>query len=107
MRFEAGEVRGLVDELTISQLAGIRYRHNPRGQIQIESKEEARRRGVKSPDRAEATMLPFTNRTPGIIEYYRNLSAAGDEEDAQVSGESSGRPIDVYERTRRELRAGR
>ena len=39
------------DETSISQLAGIRYRHNPRGQIQIESKEEARKRGVKSPDR--------------------------------------------------------
>ena len=74
MRFEAGDVTGLDDETAISQLAGIRYRHNPRGQILIESKEESRKRGVKSPDRAEATMLAFANRTPGIIEYYRDLS---------------------------------
>jgi hypothetical protein len=79
MRFEAGDVSGLGDELVISQLAGIRYRHNPRGQIQIESKEEARKRGVKSPDRAEAIMLAFANRTPGIIEYYRDLSEAGED----------------------------
>ena len=55
-RLEAGEVAGLTDDATISQLAGIRYRANPRGQIVIESKDEARRRGVKSPDRAEAVI---------------------------------------------------
>ncbi len=79
MRFEAGDIRGLADEIAISQLAGIRYRHNPRGQIQIESKEEARKRGVKSPDRAEAVMLAFADRTPGIIEYYRTMVEAGGE----------------------------
>jgi phage terminase large subunit len=75
MRFEAGDVSGIEDEIAIGQLTAIRYRHNPRGQIRIESKEEARKRGVKSPDRAEAMMLAFVNRTPGIIEYYRELAA--------------------------------
>jgi phage terminase large subunit len=37
----------------------VRYRHNARGQVEIESKEAARKRGVKSPDRAEAVMLAF------------------------------------------------
>ena len=54
-RFEMGEVAGLTDELTLSQLASIRYKHNPRGQVVTES--EARKRGGKSPDRAEAVML--------------------------------------------------
>jgi hypothetical protein len=27
---------------------------------------------VKSPDRAEATMLCFANRTPGMMEFYRD-----------------------------------
>lgn len=58
-RFQDGDVAGLTDERTIGQLAGIRYRHNARGQIEIEPKEEARKRGVKSPDRAEAVMLAF------------------------------------------------
>jgi phage terminase large subunit len=59
MRLEAGDFSGLTDERTIGQLAGIRYKHNSRGQVVIESKEEARKRGVKSPDRAEAVMLAF------------------------------------------------
>jgi phage terminase large subunit len=59
LRAESGDLAGLTDEMTISQLAGIRYRHNSRGQIMIESKEDARKRGVKSPDRAEALMLAF------------------------------------------------
>jgi phage terminase large subunit len=59
MRAEVGEISGLTDERTIAQLAGIRYSHNARGQIVIESKDEALKRGVKSPDRAEALMLAF------------------------------------------------
>src|ERR1700758_3874899 len=49
----------LAKEFSTTRQAGIRYRHNSRGQIVIESKEEARKRGVKSPDRAEAVMLAF------------------------------------------------
>lgn len=59
MRFQSGDVCGLQDELTISQLASVRYEHNARGQVVIESKEKAARRGVKSPDRAEGLMLAF------------------------------------------------
>ncbi|HLW72162.1 MAG TPA: hypothetical protein VKS22_16250 [Candidatus Binataceae bacterium] len=36
----------------------------------IESKDEAAKRGVKSPDRAEALMLAFAERTPGIMDFY-------------------------------------
>lgn len=59
MRFQGGDICGLEDELTISQLASIRYKHNARGQVVIESKDELARRGVKSPDRAEALMLAY------------------------------------------------
>lgn len=58
-RFQAGDVAGLTDETAIAQLAGIRYSHNARGQVVIESKDDARKRGVRSPDRAEAIMLAF------------------------------------------------
>lgn len=58
-RFEQGDIHGITDDVTISQLAGIRYRHNARGQVVIESKDEARKRGVTSPDRAESLMLAF------------------------------------------------
>ncbi len=59
MRFQAGDVAGLADERAIGQLAGILYKHDARGRVVIESKEDARKRGVKSPDRAEAVMLAF------------------------------------------------
>jgi len=75
-RFEAGEVAGLTDELTLSQLASIRYEHNPRGQVVIESKEDARKRGVKSPDRAEAVMLAYSNRDPMALAkaWYKSVA---------------------------------
>jgi phage terminase large subunit len=69
----SGELAGLSDEKAIAQLAGIRYCHNSRGQIVIESKQDARKRGVKSPDRAEAIILAYANTAPvfGVLEYYR------------------------------------
>ena len=54
-----GMLAGLTDRKTIAQLAGIRYEHDKRGRILIESKDDARKRGVKSPDRAEAVVLAF------------------------------------------------
>jgi len=74
-RFEADEVHGLEDELTIAQLASIRYELNSRGLIEIESKDKMRERGLESPDRAEALMLAFADRTPGIMRYYEGLNA--------------------------------
>lgn len=65
--FEEGGISGLTDDLAVSQLAGVRYRHDARGRVAIESKDEARRRGVKSPDRAEAIMLAFAELPPVYV----------------------------------------
>ncbi len=54
---QAGDLLGLTDDRAIGQLTTIKYSHNARGHIEIESKDELRKRGVKSPDRAEALML--------------------------------------------------
>jgi phage terminase large subunit len=59
LRFQSGDMSGCFSEKAIGQLAGIRYEHNARGQVVIESKENMRKRGVKSPDLAEAVMLAF------------------------------------------------
>jgi hypothetical protein len=48
---------GLTDETTIAQLAGLLYEFDSQGRMKIEAKEEARKRGVPSPDRADALML--------------------------------------------------
>jgi phage terminase large subunit len=37
-RFQAGQIKGISDERTLSQLAVLRYRHNSRGRVEIESK---------------------------------------------------------------------
>jgi hypothetical protein len=42
----------------------------------IESKEDAAKRDVKSPDRAEAVMLAFSDRTPAIMQWYKNRAEA-------------------------------
>ncbi|HVB58542.1 MAG TPA: hypothetical protein VNE63_19235 [Candidatus Acidoferrales bacterium] len=54
---ECDLVEGLTDEATIGQLAGILYELDSQGRIKIESKVEARARGVLSPDRADVLML--------------------------------------------------
>jgi hypothetical protein len=58
--FERDQVEGLVDDATIGQLAGILYEFDSQGRVKIESKEQARARGVPSPDRAEALMLALS-----------------------------------------------
>jgi murein DD-endopeptidase MepM/ murein hydrolase activator NlpD len=65
-----GDLGGLTDELSISQLAGIRWSTNPRNLIEIESKQDAAKRGVRSPDRAEAYMLSFAGLGMlGLLEF--------------------------------------
>jgi len=44
--FEHDQIEGLTDETTIGQLAGILTEFDSRGRIRIESKEDARKRGV-------------------------------------------------------------
>lgn len=51
-------------ETLIGQLAVQRYSHNAAGKIEIESKEDLRKRSVKSPDEAEACMLAFAEPNP-------------------------------------------
>lgn len=67
-------VRGLADDLTQGQLCGIRWKITPGGRIQIESKDDAKKRGVPSPDRAEGLMLAFATVPPpaaeGVHEEY-------------------------------------
>jgi hypothetical protein len=57
-RFEEGRADlDPEDEDTVAELCTVRYRRLSNGKIQIESKDEAKRRGIPSPNRAEALML--------------------------------------------------
>lgn len=51
------EVMLAVDRKTVAQLTAPTYRANSSGRLQIESKADMKRRGVSSPDRAEALLL--------------------------------------------------
>ena len=55
---KAGLVHGIEDDTTKAQLSAIRYRE-VNGRIEIESKREAKARGVDSPDRAEALIMAY------------------------------------------------
>lgn len=57
-RFRRGEI-ALDDEPTAAQLSSLRFRYTSGGQLVVESKEELRARGLRSPDRADALMLAF------------------------------------------------
>lgn len=56
------------DDDTDAQLSSMEYKETSRGLIQIEPKEEARKRGVPSPDRAEAKMMAFCRVVPRELE---------------------------------------
>jgi len=45
-RFESGDIDIEDDEELISQLSNIKYKINSRGQIQIESKDDMKKRGL-------------------------------------------------------------
>jgi hypothetical protein len=60
--FELGQIDiDAADEDLESQLAGLRYKPGDKGKILMESKDEMRRRGVPSPNRAEALMLAVSD----------------------------------------------
>ena len=49
------------DEDLIAELATVRYTFTSNGRIKIESKDDIRRRGLKSPDKADALCLTFAS----------------------------------------------
>lgn len=48
----------------MGELAAVKYKINSRGQIQIEAKEEMKKRLGRSPDRADAVVLAFAPGKP-------------------------------------------
>jgi hypothetical protein len=58
-RFRQGDIAIPKDAALREQLMSIRYSLTPRGQIKIEAKEELRRRGRPSPDRADMLAMLF------------------------------------------------
>ena len=87
-RFREGDIAGLPDDETITQLASLRYHQDTRNRVVIETKDQARARGIGSPDRAEAIMLAFAEdmRVPGFLVAMRGMI------DARRAGQDPAAP---------------
>ena len=57
--FAAGEIAIPPDPQLVGELVSLRYHHDSRGRVLLERKEDMRKRGLPSPDRADAMMLAF------------------------------------------------
>ena len=55
------------------ELCGLGYDHNSSGKLLIESKKDAKKRGMKSPDKADALMITFAyGQYAGLSSYQSN-----------------------------------
>jgi|GEM_PF-382368 len=97
MRFKDGAIAGEFDDVLQGQLASILYEHNARGQVKIETKDDAKKRGVPSPDRAEALMLATAkNSMPlGLLGHGQaeNKAAETEELDRLVKASITAVPV--------------
>jgi len=61
-RFEQGDIDlDADDDQLAAQLGAMKYKFTARGQVLIESKDDMRKRGLPSPDRADAMMLTYAH----------------------------------------------
>jgi hypothetical protein len=80
-RFEQGEIDiDPDDDRLAAQLGSIRWGIDSRGRIKIESKGDVRKRGLPSPDRADACAIAFAGRAnaPMNVESHPGESITGD-----------------------------
>jgi hypothetical protein len=86
---ELGEVALFTDDTLTAQLTSRRRKPRSDGRVQLESKEDMRRRGLPSPDRADAVALALaSNRNPPPIPTLcvvnRDDSSASEDFEAQL-----------------------
>jgi hypothetical protein len=81
--FEAGEIDiDPDDDKLAAQLGSIKWTVDSRGRIKIESKDDMRKRGMPSPDRADTVAMAFSGRAQGgsqvDVESHVGESITGD-----------------------------
>jgi hypothetical protein len=69
---KAGDIQIPNDDDLIGQLSTRKYTVTSKGRIKLESKKDMKKRGLRSPDRADALVLAFApeRRTPAIIDFF-------------------------------------
>ena len=78
------------DDILLGQLTSVKFKvSSTRGKIQIESKEEMKKRGLRSPDRAEAIMLTLSvgSHGGGFLDWMKQEVKKRERRDAS-KGES-------------------
>jgi phage terminase large subunit len=75
-RFMKDDIAIPNDDDLKAQLAALEFEYTPKGQIKIETKEEMQKRGLSSPDKADALALAFGNfnQKPGLLEFMQQLT---------------------------------
>ena len=66
------------DKELISQICSIKYKYTRKGKIAIESKDDMKKRGQKSPDKADSLAIGWS---AGRIREIPRITVIGDEED--------------------------
>lgn len=94
-RLESGDIdQDPADDELAARLGSIRYRLTARGQIRIESKEDMKKRGLPSPDRADSLVYAYAS-SEDRREWRRRSGLAGGYRPGRaqpVAGLSSARP---------------
>jgi hypothetical protein len=74
-RFEDGDIDIPDDDELLAQLTSMKWKVNSRGQILIESKDDMKKRGLPSPDKADALAYVFAGWEIPWTEVYKASSA--------------------------------
>ena len=73
--FEARDCKIPEDDTLISELTGVRYKYLSSGKLKIESKDEMKKRGQRSPDVADAFVLTFAGQGAVAGGYSRGYNS--------------------------------
>ena len=79
--FEGGEIDiDELDDVLAAQLGSIKWTVDSRGRIKIESKDDMRKRGLPSPDRADTLAMVMSRRATGEVdvESHQGENITGD-----------------------------
>jgi len=72
--FEARDVKIPQDDTLIAEITGVRYKYLSTGKLKVESKDEMKRRGQRSPDVADAFVLTFAGQGAVAGGYSRGYN---------------------------------
>ena len=73
--FEGRDVKIPDDDTLIQEITGIRYKYLSTGKLKVESKDEMKRRGQRSPDVADAFVLTFAEQGAVASGYSRSYTS--------------------------------